>query len=701
MKKTILCRCVAMAMAGSIVTVQAQSQAVSTAQQPLRLQPITIIGNNINDIDDTLPNVDVVNLNVLRNPSVNDMRDALQKNPAVEINSKNGSADQLRIRGFGENYTEVTLDGQKMPDYFAFGPYTSGGRDFVETDTLKQIDIVKGLHSPKQSSGALAGSVNMETYDPSDLVDAQEPFFASLKTGYTSKNKGVSGTAMIAAAQDNFSGLVIYTRRHSHETENMGNDADQTLHDKQNINQQNILAKGELTLEKGSVLLTGEYFDRKHHIEPRYSTRSKEHTDPTKRKRFKVEGNFSDTWGLDKAEMQASVNNYTQTTETYGTSHFKQNNINVQFDGVKQLDYGDMQHKILFGAAYDNDTFDYKLDTSRGAMRFMPVIKRNMFTFYGKDQITFGNGLSISPGVRITHQRMRSDTDQAYNINPALAAQGGYTPNGSTTVVTPSINVSMPVLEHGNIFASYSRGGRLADASNLGSFDHGFGFILPNPDLKTEKSNNYEIGFNYSVPEQFEFKVTGFYSQFRDFIDFESDGTFGVTPYNTPKRILRPFNVNKAKTYGLELEAGYAINPQLYAHASLAWMRGRIGSEASHGVTLSQAYPAKAIFSLSYNQDEKWGADVDWTLASKGQKPERDTQFRTPGYGVMDVTGWWKPIDNLTVTAGVYNLTDKKYWLSSDANGLPTVSGRTGKSINLDDLTQPGRNFAVNLRYDF
>ncbi|MBV7433810.1 TonB-dependent receptor [Cardiobacteriaceae bacterium TAE3-ERU3] len=704
MNKNILCRCVILAVTGSVVTAQAQEQSqpvFGLAQQPAELQPITIIGNTINDIDDTLPNVDVVNLNVLRNPSVNNLRDAVKKNPAVEINSSgNGSADQLRIRGFGENYTELTLDGQKMPEYFAFGPYTSGGRNFVETDTLKQIDIVKGLHSPKQNSGALAGSVNMQTYDPSDLVDADAPFFASLKTGYTSKDKGASATAMVAAAQGNLSGLVAYTRRHSHETKNMGNDVDKTLHDKQDIDQQNILAKGELAVENGSIILTGEYFDHKQQVIPRYNPQAKAHTDPTKRKRFKAEGNFTNVWGLDKASVQASVNNYSQTTETYGTSHFKQNNLNVQFDGVKQLDFGSMQHKFLFGAAYDNDEFDYRLDSKYGSIRYMPVTQRDTFTLYAKDQMTFANGLSVSPGIRIAHQRLSSDVDQAYRVNPALVAQDGYIPNGNTTVVTPSINVVMPINDNSNIFASYSRGARLADASNIGSFDHGFGFILPNPDLKTEKSNNYEIGFSYAVPDQLEFKVTGFYSQFRDFIDFERDGTFGVTSKGVPKSVLRPFNVNEAKTYGAELEAGYAINQQLYAHAAVAWMRGRIGNEASHGVTLSQAYPSKAIFGLSYNQDNKWGGNIDWTLAGKGQKPSKETQFRTPGFGVIDATGWWQPIDNLTITAGVYNITNKKYWLSSDVNGLPSVS-RSGKPINLDNYTQPGRNFAINLRYDF
>lgn len=701
MKQTYFYRCVALALVSGVGVSSTMAQEANSPLFRGQLQEITIIGNTINEIDNTLPNVDVVNLNVLRNPGVNDLRAALQQNPAVEINStSNGNATQLRIRGFGANYTEVTLDGQKMPTYYVFGPFTSGGRDFVETETLKQIDIVKGLHSPKQDSGALAGSVNMQTYDPSDLVDADNPLFISVKPGYTSKNRGVSGSLTFAGQHDNMSGLLIYTQRHYHELDNMGNDADQTRQDKQTINQHNLLAKGEMTFDHGSVLLTGEYFKRKQWVTPRYNEAAESYTDPTTRKRLQAEGHFYDLGGLDSADMQVSFGDYRQQTHIISVSDFVQRNINLQFNGSKRIHYANMQHNLLFGAAYDHNKFDYQLSGQYGSVRYLPVIKRNTFSLYLKDQLAFANGLTLSPGVRVLHQRLSSEVDDLYRRNPALGAQGDYIPNNSTTVVTPSINATYAINDNSTVFASYARGARLADESNIGSFDHGFGFILPNPDLKTEKSNNFELGYSYVLPEQFELKVTGFYSKFHDFIDYAVDGVFGVTPWGRPKMVMRPFNVKKAKTYGIEVESSYALSPQLYAHASLAWMRGRIGDEASHGVTLSQAYPAKAILGLNYNQDEVWGADLNWTVAGKGQKPEGENKMRAPGYGVIDVSGWWKPMDNLLVSAGVYNLTDKKYWLSSDVNGLPTLN-RKKQPINLDTYTQPGRNFAVNLRYDF
>lgn len=703
MNHTYFYRCVLTAIALTTVSWQAYSQQTTAEVQAPALQPVTIMGNTINEIDNTLPNVDVVNLNVLRNPSVNDLRGAVNKNPAVEINSSaGGNAQQLRIRGFGQNYTELTLDGEQMPVFYNFGPYTSGGRDFVETDTLKQIDIIKGLHSPKQDNGALAGSVNLQTYDPQDFVDGEHPFYFSVKPEYTGKNNGFGAGIVTAAAKDNLSAMLMYNQRRYHDLKNKGSDATKTLRDKQNIRQQNVLIKGEMNVDNRlDVLLTGEYFNRKQEVFPRYNPKSKAYTEPTKRSRIAGEAHFTDLGWLDRADLHASMRHYDQTTKIFGTGYYRQNNAGMRFDGEKTLDSGNMQHRLLFGAAIGNDKFDYSLSGKQGTLRYLPLTTRRTLTTYVKDQMTFSGGLSVSPGVRLEHRKLSATLDDAYRRNPALPAQGGYVPHGSNTAVSPSLNVVMPLNDTMRLYGSYSRGIKQADDNNISSFDHGFGFIIPNPDLKTEKSHNYELGFSYVQPEQLEFKLTGFYNRFRDFIKYERDGVFGVTAQGTPKMIMRPFNVNKAKTYGVEVEAGYDITPQLYSHAALSWMRGRIGDEASHGVTLSQAYPQKAILGLSYKENEQWGGTVDWTVVGKGQKPDNPVkQFRTPGYGVVDVTAWWKPVKNFTLTAGVYNLTDKKYWLSADANGLNQVN-RQGQRQSMDIYTQPGRNIAVNFRYEF
>jgi hemoglobin/transferrin/lactoferrin receptor protein len=62
---------------------------------------------------------------------------------------------------------------------------------------------------------------------------------------------------------------------------------------------------------------------------------------------------------------------------------------------------------------------------------------------------------------------------------------------------------------------------------------------------------------------------------------------------------------------------------------------------------------------------------------------------------VFDIVAWWKPIDSLGLRAGVFNLTNEKYWWWSDVRGLAATSGVT------DAYSQPGRNVSVSVSMAF
>ncbi|MOA51787.1 putative hemoglobin and hemoglobin-haptoglobin-binding protein 2 precursor [compost metagenome] len=101
---------------------------------------------------------------------------------------------------------------------------------------------------------------------------------------------------------------------------------------------------------------------------------------------------------------------------------------------------------------------------------------------------------------------------------------------------------------------------------------------------------------------------------------------------------------------------------------------------------------------------------LSWTLVRKKDRVDDSNfnspdgvsgQFKTPGFGILDLSGFYKVTDDLTVSGGLYNLTDKQYWLWDDVRGYDSVGEAAVLSpANLDRLTAPGRNFAVNLIWD-
>jgi hemoglobin/transferrin/lactoferrin receptor protein len=69
------------------------------------------------------------------------------------------------------------------------------------------------------------------------------------------------------------------------------------------------------------------------------------------------------------------------------------------------------------------------------------------------------------------------------------------------------------------------------------------------------------------------------------------------------------------------------------------------------------------------------------------------TLFRTPGYATLDAYWQWRPMERIQVDVGIFNLTDRRYWLWSGVGGLPA------DAREIDLYTQPGRQYGASVRY--
>ena len=88
--------------------------------------------------------------------------------PGVSAHKENqygrSFTQDLHIRGIHGGAIYL-IDGQRISD-----SYTGYGRDIVDTDLLKKVEIMKGPSSVEYGSDGLAGAISYVTKDPSDLV---------------------------------------------------------------------------------------------------------------------------------------------------------------------------------------------------------------------------------------------------------------------------------------------------------------------------------------------------------------------------------------------------------------------------------------------------------------------------------------------------------------------------------------------------
>jgi hemoglobin/transferrin/lactoferrin receptor protein len=177
------------------------------------------------------------------------------------VSRSRSGAQSFNIRGIEGNRVLFTIDGIRQPDQFTFGGTTAVGRDYLDVNAYKRVEILKGSASGLYGSDAIGGVVTFVTLDPSDLLGivSDRPFAFKLRPSYDGADDSFSETAAAAYRIGQLEILGLYTRRDGHEVEakdsNIVNPAD--------YESDNALAKLVYHWNpENTTKLAGEYFDR-------------------------------------------------------------------------------------------------------------------------------------------------------------------------------------------------------------------------------------------------------------------------------------------------------------------------------------------------------------------------------------------------------------------------------------------------------
>jgi hemoglobin/transferrin/lactoferrin receptor protein len=143
------------------------------SEKKLQDAPVTASVISDQDIEDGLVK-DIKDL-VRFEPGVSVRRAPARFTAAGASTGRDGNAG-FNIRGLEGNRVLILVDGVRVPDGYAFGAQNMGRGDYVDLDTLKSVEIVRGPASALYGSDGLAGSVSYFTKDPSDLLKDGKAF---------------------------------------------------------------------------------------------------------------------------------------------------------------------------------------------------------------------------------------------------------------------------------------------------------------------------------------------------------------------------------------------------------------------------------------------------------------------------------------------------------------------------------------------
>ncbi|MET0815382.1 MAG: TonB-dependent hemoglobin/transferrin/lactoferrin family receptor [Pseudoxanthomonas sp.] len=703
----------------------------------------------ITDVPNT---VDVIDRERMDELLVRDLKDLFRYEPGLSVGSSFGrfGLGDIRIRGLGGNRVRIQTDGIPVSDAFAIGSFSNANRNFVDLDTLKRVEVVRGPTSSLYGSDALGGVVSFITKDPSDYLEEGKDAYFGFKIGYDSGWDGLFGGATAAFGGDRWSGLVAVGHRQGKEAENQGEvggtGSTRTQPNPQDIDGRSLLAKlvfeasdnqrFKLTVEgneddtdtdlltaQGRQALTGAINDsviaRDHQSRARISFAHEIDTIGSgiaDRLDWRVYRQDSQTTQYTR-ELRSGLAPPTLRDMREREFDFDQRAYGLQLNAGKDFSTGQAQHAVSYGLDLSHTETRQKRDGLRTFLvtgvttpvmlpdvfpvRDFPISKTTNAALYLQDEIRFAEGaFRLIPAVRVDRYKLKPEVDNIFaEDNPGVAVS-----EITETSVSPKLGAVWKFADKWSLYGGYSRGFRSPPYNdvNIGFTNLAFGYTaIANPDLKPETSDGLEAGLRF-VDDAVYASVSGYYNRYDDFIESMRYIGFDPTLGTNGLDVYQSQNVAEATIHGVEFKAGVdfgAISDRWSGwslRGAAAWSRGE---NETDDVPLESVDPLTATLGLAYGND-RWGGELASRFTGRRDRlppaPQTPGQpevryYESPAYGVLDLYAHWTFAPGATFNLGVFNLTDRKYF---DAGDVALVNA---SSTTLDRYSSPGRNLSVSL----
>jgi hemoglobin/transferrin/lactoferrin receptor protein len=741
----LLLACTAFAVFSFVSEASAQDAAL---QESTVLRPISLKGTRVSNpggATDT-PLATQTTQAQIENKQITNIEDLGRVlEPGVNFNRSTGA---INIRGLEGNRVLTTIDGIPTPFIDDVTRSATGGVDAFDFGSLSSVDVVRGADSSRAGPGALGGVLGLRTLEPEDLIQEGRDWGGIAKTGYDGSDTSGFGSLGVAKKIENTSILFQGGYKKGQERKSNGDiDALFTARTEANpsdYDQYNLLFKLRHEFEEGHMFgLTAERFRRDRDTEVRtsqsaignYRAGDYDGIKDLDRDRisldYKYESQSEDSpvdraWASLYYMKQRTLDGYDgyRSTSVRGPiarrNEYEQDSFGLIGALEKEIDAGLLDHKLTFGfdlarmtseqysGGYDNCPAEispgvYPIGFSACAnlhtnQADTPKVDTSRIGFYLDDEIGFENSaFTLTPGVRFDWVRHEPKMTAAYDNNasdPALP--GGF----EDFAVSPKVRVGYDVNEDVELFAQWAMAFRAPTAGELYSVFGGPGTYLRlgNADLESETSNGFEVGANLG-DQDFGGRINLFYNRYKNFIDtrsFTDAETIaaGYDPADFPSGISGYQNIARARIYGVEASIQKTFASGFRIGGGLAFARGE---DLDRDTFLRSVAPLKAVASFGYDT-EFWGVGVDviGVKRSKADDGLGGNYFRTPGYGIVDLTAWWEPeqVKGLKINAGIYNLFDKTYY--------DYASVRTNTAAQAREFySEPGRSFKISLTQRF
>lgn len=672
-----------------------------------------------------------------------------------------GNNRQIDIRGMGPENTLILIDGRPVSSRQSVRYGWRGERDsrgdtnWVPMEAVERIEVLRGPAAARYGSGAAGGVINIITKGVSDNLAGQVSVYmsqpqsskdgASQRTNFLLSgplsatvgfrlsgniaktdsdkrniNRGYQSTRGVAANGTDYRGTypagregvrnrdlaakLVFQPVAEHQFDldaSFSRQGNIYTGDTQNTNNYTTNASGKLVATSERVnryigretnVMYRENYAFTHHGEYDFG-RSLSYVQYEKtRNRRLDEGLAGGTEGLFSADHRttSTLNQYQLHTEL---------DMPLSLLGFSQmLTVGGewMRSSLNDGSSMAQTTTEAGnvpgLSTQRSTRS-----RDHMLSFFIEDNIELNDKTLLTPGLRYDKHSVTGG-----NWSPALNLSHEFAPEWTVKAGVARAYKAPNLYQTNPNYLLYSRGIGCWGAT-------GACYLQGNKDLEAETSINKELGIEYTG-DRLVAGLTWFHNRYRNKVEAGTlavaQALGGANPRYANADIFVWDNVPHAVIEGLEGSFNLALTPNLDWSNNLTWMLQSKNKSTDESLsiipkfTLNSRLEWQATESLSLHTHVTWyGKQTPNKYDYQGKRMSSEEQSQLSPYALMGIGTHYALNDQLSFTAGIDNLLNKRLYRRGNAVGVGdprTIYGAGAATYN-----EPGRSFYASATYAF
>ncbi len=343
--------------------------------------------------------------------------------------------------------------------------------------------------------------------------------------------------------------------------------------------------------------------------------------------------------------------------------------------------------------------------------------KMNNFGIFGQHLYKFKNKkFVLNDGIRFQSIGLRStlvDTALLLHLPYTEIKQNNFTVTGNAGLIyLPKSGTKLSMN-----FATGFRAPNIDDLAKIfESSTASRQLVVPNPDIKPEKTFNIDLGISQNTGKDFRFEVSGFYTWFRDALvkaPFKLNGQDSVEYYGVMSQVLANSNANKAFLYGFSAALYASFAKYFTFNSTLTLTEGKFMTDETKNSTVyekqsngSYRLVSKKVSTKPLDHIPPVFGKTSIAYQNKGISAELYAlyngwkhldEFNADGednaqYATVDGMPWWMTLNfrssyslkkHITFQFAVENILDRNYRYFASG------------------FSAPGRNFILAVRLGF